>query len=80
MKLPPGGLMVWAIVVSAPPAPRKTPCRRARCAVVLQSGRARSDKRRRFPWNATSPSSLIVGSLGSAVIPLSQGVGKSAAC
>ena len=36
--------------------------------------------RRRFPWKATSPNSLIVGSEGIAFIPLSQNVGKSACC
>ena len=76
MKPPPGGLMVCAIVVSGPPLPRKTPCRRARCSGVAHSSLVVS--RRRFPWNATSPSSLMEGSEGRLVNPLSQKVGESA--
>ena len=76
MKLPPGGLMVCAIVVSGPPLPRNTPCRRARWAGVPHSALVVS--RRRFPWKPTSPSSLIDGSDGRLTKPLSQNVGKSA--
>ncbi len=40
--------------------------------------RRRVVSRRRFPWKATSPSSLIDGSEGRLLNPLSQKVGKSA--
>jgi hypothetical protein len=75
MKAPPGGLMVWAMGVSRPPRPRKTPWRRWRCSTVPQSSRVES--RRRLPWKATSPSSLIDGSEKRPVKPLSQKVGWS---
>ena len=69
--------MECAIAVRGPPSLRKTPCRGVwRRSGVPHSGCVVS--RRIFPWNATSPSSLIDGFDVIPLKPLSQKAGTFA--